>query len=109
MAGTAPTRKLALSCPVCASSDVFYSCTPNCCFNHVCGGCGATFEPVTEALGGRLSGIVPPDPLPDASDPTVACASCDSTAVYVTAKGQVVCSKCGALLRIQFTEVARSS
>ena len=48
------TRKLELNCPVCGSGSVFYSCTPNCCFNHVCGDCGTTFEPVTKAMGGRL-------------------------------------------------------
>ena len=76
------TRKLAIACPTCGSGEVFYSCTPNCCYNHVCAECGTTFEPVTTATGGTLSGIVPPDPLPEAADPTAACARCDSIAVY---------------------------
>lgn len=100
------TRKLSLACPTCGSGDVFYSCTPNCCFNHVCSGCGTTFEPVTVASGGRLSDVTPPDPLPDATDPTAACAVCDSTAVYVTESDRVVCGKCGTLLRIELTEIA---
>src|SRR5262249_27977879 len=64
------TRKLELACPTCGSGEVFYSCTPNCCFNHVCADCGTTFEPMTTAAGGTVSGVVPPDPLPEAADPT---------------------------------------
>jgi DNA-directed RNA polymerase subunit RPC12/RpoP len=96
--------KPALRCPVCGSADVFYSCTPNCCFNHVCGACGATFEPVTAALAGSGS-VDPPDPLPDASDPTVECAKCQSTAVYQVEE-DLVCSKCGARLAVEYTEVS---
>lgn len=99
------TRKLELACPVCGSKDVFYSCTPNCCFNHVCADCGTTFEPVTHARGGAVTGIVPPDPLPDATDPTAACAKCDSTAVYLGDNG-AVCGKCGSLLEVELTEIA---
>jgi hypothetical protein len=98
-------RKLELQCPLCGCGDVFYSCTPNCCFNHVCSGCGATFEPVTVASGGRRS-IAPPDPLPEAADPTVACARCDSTAVYLDGDGTVACGACGTVLRIEMTEIA---
>ncbi len=107
MAGPVITRKLALACPTCGSGEVFYSCTPNCCFNHVCSQCGTTFEPVTVASGGRLSGVIPPDPPPDAADPTAACALCDCTEVYLTAAGSAVCGKCGALLTVELTEVHR--
>ena len=100
------TLPLTLQCPTCHSRDIFYSCTPNCCFNHVCSDCQTTFEPVTERLGELLSGIEPPDPLPDASDPTVECANCDSTAVYALADGRLVCSRCGMLLRLEITEVS---
>lgn len=100
------TRKLEIQCPECGSGDVFYSCTPNCCMNHVCSNCGTTFEPLTTATGGTLSGVVPPDPLPDAADPTAACAKCDSTAVYMTADDLLVCGKCGALLKLELTEVS---
>ena len=98
-------RKLELACPVCGSAGVFYSCTPNCCFNHVCSDCGTTFEPATVASGGRRT-VTPPDPLPEAADPTVACAKCDSTAVYMDADGTLVCAACGTLLRLQITEVS---
>ena len=99
------TRKLEIACPTCGTGDVFYSCTPNCCFNHVCAACGTTFEPVTRAAGGTLKGVVPPDVLPDATDPTAACAGCDSTAVYMTEDGKPVCGVCGALLEIELTEI----
>ena len=102
------TRKLSLRCPVCGSAEVFYSCTPNCCFNHVCSNCSATFEPVTRAAGGTRPGARPPSPLPEASDPTVACAKCDSTAVYALDDGGLVCANCASLLELEFTEVAPS-
>jgi DNA-directed RNA polymerase subunit RPC12/RpoP len=100
------TRKLVLACPVCGSAEVFYTCTPNCCFNHACAQCGTTFEPATTVAGGTLRDVAPPDPLPDASDPTVACARCDSTAVYMTDPGPLVCAQCGRLLNLEITEVA---
>jgi hypothetical protein len=100
------TRKLAFACPVCGSAEVFYSCTPNCCFNHVCGACRATFEPATTATGGRVADVVPPDPPPDASDPTAACAKCDSTAVYMVEDGALVCGDCGARLSLELTAIA---
>ncbi len=100
------TRKLAFSCPVCGSGEVFYTCTPNCCFNHVCAGCGATFQPVTTATGSTLREVSPPDPLPDATDPTVACIRCDATAVYRTEDARLVCGRCGSVLELEFTEVA---
>ncbi|MFY9724163.1 MAG: hypothetical protein WB579_18970 [Bryobacteraceae bacterium] len=99
------TRRLEISCPQCGSAEVSYTCTPNCCFNHVCAGCGTTFEPVTRATGGTLAGIVPPDPLPEASDATVACARCESTEVYLTAENAAVCARCGAVLEVELTEI----
>jgi hypothetical protein len=72
----------------------------------VCSDCQTTFEPATTRLGEILSGIEPPDPLPDASDPTVGCANCDSTAVYMMADGRLVCAACGMALRLDITEVS---
>ena len=95
-----------MACPLCASTDVYYTCTPNCCFNHVCGNCGATFEPITTASGQIQAEVVAPDPLPEATDPTVACARCDAVTVYSSAAGGLVCSRCGAILVLEFTETA---
>jgi len=100
------TRKLEIHCPQCNSTEVFYSCTPNCCFNHVCSDCGTTFETVTQKTGRRATGVVPPDPLPEAADPTAPCAACDSTDVYQSEDGSLVCAKCGAVLQLELTEIA---
>lgn len=102
-------RKLEIACPVCASSEVFYTCTPDCCFNHVCNNCGSTFEPATTATGRTISGITLPHPLPDASDPTVACAKCYATAVYLIAGDELACAQCGSVLALEITEVARNN
>ena len=99
------TRRLEISCPQCGSAEVSYTCTPNCCFNHVCAGCGATFEPVTRATGHTVGGVVPPDPLPEPADPTVACARCESTEVYLTPANVTVCAQCGAVLEVELTEI----
>lgn len=72
----------------------------------MCAECGTTFEPVTLLAGGTVTGIVPPDPLPEAADPTAACIRCDSTAVYLGEGGALVCAKCGARLKLELTEVA---
>ncbi len=99
------TRKLSFRCPVCSSPDVLYTCTPNCCFNHVCGNCGATFEPATRATGAQAPPVTPPDPLPESTDPTASCAKCDSTEVYESEDGQLVCRACRALLELEMTAV----
>ena len=95
-----------MGCPVCASTEVYYTCTPNCCFNHVCGDCGSTFEPITKSTGGIRKDVVPPDPLPVSGDPTVACAKCDGIAVYRVQDDLLVCAQCGTELVLEFTEVA---
>ena len=101
------TEKLRIPCPGCGSLEVFYSCSPACCFNHVCGECQTTFEPVTTATGERWSGIVKPEAPPEDADPTVACVKCDSIAVYMITGGggSLVCSACGAALALELTEV----
>jgi DNA-directed RNA polymerase subunit RPC12/RpoP len=100
------TRKLEIACPQCGSTDVFYSCTPNCCFNHVCSNCGTTFEPATTAKGRFVTGVIAPDPMPESTDPTTECAKCHSTTVYLMEDGGLVCGKCGAVLELELTEIA---
>lgn len=102
------TRKLSLACPVCGSADIVYSCEPKCCFNHVCADCRSTFEPASRALGITIRSVEPPDPLPESAGPTVACAKCESTRVYVLEDGRLVCAACGALLELEITEVAKA-
>lgn len=96
------TRPLVFTCPACGSGEVFYSCTPNCCMNHVCAACGASFEPATEAVGAKLSGIAAPDPPPDSTGPTAACARCESVSVYLLEDGRLVCGNCGEVLTLSF-------
>ena len=50
--------------------------------------------------------MVPPDPLPDSTDPTTECAKCNSTAVYMSEDGKLVCGQCGVWLELEITEVA---
>ena|SRR5687767_2614890 len=90
-----------MRCPKCGSSEIVYSCEPKCCFNHVCCECTAAFYPETRATGGRLPGVLPPDPLPDCTEPTVACVKCESTDVYTLEDGRLVCTACGMLLRME--------
>jgi rubredoxin len=100
------TRKLEIPCPECGSMDVFYSCTPNCCYNHVCSACGTTFEPETSFGGSFVSGVVAPDPMPDSTDPTAECAKCHGILVYALEEGGHVCGICGAKLLLEITEIA---
>jgi len=72
----------------------------------VCSNCGTTFEPATTATGSFASGVMPPDPLPDSTDPTAECAKCASTSVFQTEDDRLVCGKCGAILTLELTEIA---
>jgi DNA-directed RNA polymerase subunit RPC12/RpoP len=101
------TRKLEIRCPECGSGEVFYSCTPGCCFNHVCSECSTTFETLTTPAGRTLRGIAAPDPPPGATDPTAACARCDSIAVYMMDDGALVCSQCGTVLALELTGIEK--
>jgi len=55
-----------------------------------------------------LPGVAPPDPLPEAADPTAACVRCDSTSVWMTEDGSIVCGKCGTRLKLELTEISPS-
>jgi DNA-directed RNA polymerase subunit RPC12/RpoP len=99
------TRKLELQCPACGSCEIAYTCSPGCCFNHVCADCSTTFETLTTRAGGRVPGIFPPDELPDSTDPTAGCAACLSTEVYMSDDGSIVCAACGMRLILDLTDV----
>jgi hypothetical protein len=100
------TRKLSIACPHCGSASVFYSCEPKCCFNHVCEDCKGTFEPVTRFTGATRGGLARPEEEVDCTEPAVACARCESTAVFVAQDGALVCVDCGAVLELELTEIA---
>src|SRR5580692_10923550 len=96
---------LAFKCPKCGSADVVYSCTPSCCFNHVCGQCYSTFEPKTERVG-EYAGDIGPLPEADSAGPTAPCARCGEHKLFgikdqsVPAE-RLLCVSCRALLTIE--------
>ena len=101
---------LTVACPTCESTKVFYTCTPDCCFNHLCEACRTTFELATTAAGGEVP-AAERDGLSDAApDDTTAlharCAACDSLAVRLAETGDVAaCGTCYARLELQVENV----
>jgi hypothetical protein len=100
---------ISAACPQCGSADVFYSCKPECCYNHVCNQCYTTFELETTRVGEVKENFeVPPEP--DSSAPTAPCARCHKPRVFsIDGAGpppQFVCAACKALLTLEYTEVA---
>ncbi len=100
-------------CPSCQSAEVFYSCTPNCCFNHVCNECQSSFELSTSPVPGSSPELdmdmgaagLPPEP--DACSPTVSCAKCQSIRVYQFSGSEALfCLDCRALLQLGYENVA---
>ncbi len=102
-------RPLSFACPKCGSRDVLYSCSPSCCFNHVCSQCYATFEPETRRVGEFTSEL---GPLPDVdtTGPTAPCARCGEYRLFrvdgdSVRPDQVLCVSCRALLSLELVEV----
>ncbi len=102
---------LHVACPKCGSSDVVYSCKPECCFNHVCGQCYTTFELGTSRIGEAAGDLGPIPPDPDPSAPTAPCARCGEYKLFAVVEngspsGRLVCTDCKALLTLEISEVA---
>ncbi|HEY6271970.1 MAG TPA: hypothetical protein VIX19_08255 [Terriglobales bacterium] len=98
---------LAFNCPKCGSPEVLYSCSPSCCFNHVCSRCYATFEPETVRVG-EFAGEIGPLPEVDSTGPTAPCARCGGYELFAVSDdsipaGQVLCVSCRALLTLEMT------
>lgn len=95
---------LAIRCPECGSDDVVYSCEPECCFNHVCGNCLASFELFTTDLDRKLSGVSFQMTESDCLAATVSCARCESLNVGMIEgeEKRVVCRDCYAALELGF-------
>jgi transcription initiation factor TFIIIB Brf1 subunit/transcription initiation factor TFIIB len=102
------TTPLTFTCPKCGSVDVFYSCEPKCCFNHVCAVCRTTFEPVTIATGATVKAAAP-DEVRDTTGPTCQCAVCESINVHSLEDGRIVCVDCGAILEIEYSGIVEGA
>jgi transcription elongation factor Elf1 len=99
---------LTIRCPACGSGDVVYSCTPDCCFNHVCNACLNSFELATKDLGESLASGSLETQGPDSCEPTVSCARCGSLKLLMmdegVTPGRLACSACNTLLELEFVE-----
>ena len=100
-------------CPSCQSTEVIYSCSPNCCFNHICSECQSSFELLTSPLPGSGPALnmdmdatgLPPEP--DACSPTAPCAKCQGINVYQISGGEILfCLDCRSLLKLGYENVA---
>ena len=114
-----PYRPLTIACPTCGSGAVFYTCSPSCCFNHVCDACHTTFELATEATGGTVPAAerggldaIPPE---DSTAPHAQCPRCDALAVRLAdaaaapgpspATQDAACGACFARLALRLENV----
>ena len=98
---------LSLKCPGCGSTDLVYSCEPECCFNHVCGDCLGSFQLQTRDLGNTFADFSFDRPERDCLAATVACARCKSLNVAMIAgeggaEANLICVDCKTLLDIEF-------
>jgi len=98
---------ISVACPQCGSPDVFYSCNPACCYNHVCNKCYTTFELETVRVGEFAEDLEVPSN-PDPTSTTAPCARCHEPRVFAIPgdKPQYVCAACKALLTLEYTEIA---
>ena len=99
---------IAINCPGCGSKEIVYSCTPDCCFNHVCGDCLNNFQLLTKDLGETLRPVKVSAGEKDTCAPTASCARCESLDVYQlegesSRAGNLVCAACGALLGLEIS------
>jgi hypothetical protein len=98
---------ISVACPQCGSAEVYYSCNPSCCYNHVCNKCYTTFELETKRVGEVTENFaLPPDP--ESGSPTAPCARCHEPKVFAVEgqPSQFVCAGCKALLTLDYTEIA---
>jgi hypothetical protein len=98
---------LRIKCPKCGSGKVAYSCEPDCCFNHVCEDCLASFQLATRDLGSAITGLAAPPDHKDSCAPTVKCARCQSLDVrsvdgHDASDPTAACVVCGAVLELVY-------
>ena len=93
-------------CPVCGSRAVVYSCTPTCCFNHVCADCRASWQQGTELMTeAPPAGLEMPDEMDDTSEAYTPCAQCGDGVFQVTGADALYCPNCRVMLRLRCTAV----
>ena len=92
-------------CPTCGSTDVVYSCSPHCCFNHVCGACRTSWQLRTSPAGRQAAPVEPAPDDYDTSFPTAPCAGCGGLVFQIDGTDELYCAQCHALLRLSCTEV----
>src|SRR5262245_19561936 len=117
--------ELRVACPSCGSQEVAYTCQPDCCFNHVCESCLASFELATELLEDAhqtarwpanqtahwpsVELVETPIRAEDSCRPTAACARCRGLNVYQmlqdSGEDLLACADCRALLRLVIVPV----
>ena len=102
---------ISIACPQCGARDVFYSCKPECCFNHVCNSCYTTFELETMRVG-ETADLFEIPPEPDSTNPTAPCSRCKDSKVFEIADppstpAQYLCVSCKAILKLEITSVEK--
>ncbi len=97
-----------IRCPQCHAAEIVYSCEPKCCFNHVCADCRSTFELNTVKTGHYDRETVIAAEEPGSSDPTTACAACESLRVAVIQNDDketlLLCADCRAVSKLVVEE-----
>ena len=93
-------------CPTCGSTDVVYSCSPHCCFNHVCGSCRTSFQLGTRMLGREMPPVEDAPEEYDMAFPTAPCAGCGDILVFqVEGTDELFCTRCRSVLQLEYTQV----
>jgi hypothetical protein len=99
---------ISATCPQCGGGEVFYSCKPECCYNHVCNYCYTTFKLGTTRVGETAQDFEVAAAT-DGSAPTAPCARChEPTVLAIAGSPQCVCTGCRALLRLEYREIVPS-
>ena len=97
------------ACPVCGSDDVVYTCTPNCCFNHVCGTCRASWQLRTRLVDVAAPAVRAPETEYDTSFPTAPCVRCQGLVWQIDGRNELWCPTCAVVLSLVVDSVQPGS
>jgi hypothetical protein len=87
------------TCPVCGDADVAYTCTPGCCFNHVCAACRASWQLATEVVDVGPIAVESPRDDYDTTDPSAPCFRCGELVWQLSGRSELWCPSCGIALK----------